>query len=87
MYNPMPGINYEKYIRIVEEYDSEHVCQTPDTVYSISVHSDKVTIGIEILRSNRQSHFQDTSEEIESDLHYAIEPIINKWYYSGEKFK
>lgn len=77
----------KKYIKIVEEYDSEHVCQTPDTMYNISVHPDELKISIKIPKSNQQSHSTDTSEEIESDLHYAIEPVVNKWYYSGEKFK
>lgn len=63
-----------------EKYDKEHKCKTPGTIYKIKIHQDNVSIKLD-LPKNIKEVSEKQSEDLESDLHYAIEKVLAKYYF------
>jgi hypothetical protein len=67
-------------MRIYELYDKNHKCQTPGTIYKIKIHGDHIDIRLN-LPDNVKEVSEQQSEDLESDLHYAIEKVLAKYYF------
>lgn len=65
---------------LTEKYDKKHKCLTPGTIYKTKIHSDHISI-----RLNFPDKIKDISanesEDLESDIHYALEKVIAKYYF------
>lgn len=65
---------------LMEKYDKNHKCLTPGTIYKIKIHSDNISIKLDLPKTvNELSESQ--SEDMESDLHYAIEKVLAKYLF------
>ena len=63
-----------------EKYDKDHTCLTPGTIYHIDIHSDKIEIKLD-LPDDVNELDNEKSIDLESDLHYAIEKVLAKFYF------
>ena len=69
-----------KLIELFEKYDKKHKCKTPGTIYKTKIHSDHILIRLN-LPKNVKELAEDKTEDLESDLHYAIENVLAKYYF------
>lgn len=65
---------------ILEGYDKKHKCLTPGTIYSIKFHKNNINIKLELPKSTEDVVI-DNYEDLEADLHYAIEKVLKKYYF------
>lgn len=66
---------------LIEKYNKKHKCLTPGTIYKIKIHSDNVSIKLD-LPDNVNTLSKMDSEDLESDLHYAIEKVLAKYFFN-----
>lgn len=55
-------------------YDPDHVCKTPEAVYTTSINRREVSVSVKL--PFELTLTRDQSEKLEADLHYAIEKVI-----------
>lgn len=66
---------------ILEEgYKKDHKCKTPGAIYKTKVHSDRVSIKVDLPDDINQISSEE-SEDLEAELHYAIEKVLAKYYF------
>ena len=63
-----------------EKYDKDHTCLTPGTIYHIDIHSDKVEIVLN-LPDDVNEITEVSSDNLESEIHYALEKIISNYFF------
>jgi hypothetical protein len=66
---------------LLEGYDKNHKCQTPGTIYKTSFHDDHIKIRLNLPKSVKDVEIKDY-DDLEADLHYAIEKVLKKYYFS-----
>jgi len=66
---------------LLEGYDKNHKCQTPGTIYKTSFHDDHINIKLNLPKSVKDVKIKDY-DDLEADLHYAIEKVLKKYYFS-----
>jgi hypothetical protein len=67
-----------KDLLLSEKYDKDHKCKTPGAIYSTEFHSNSITVKVKLPKSINIP--DDESEDLESDLHYAIEKVLAKFF-------
>ena len=67
-----------KLIDLNEKYDLDHKCKTPDAIYSITLKNKSVNIKVEMPDGIKIP--DDKMENLESDLHYAVEKVLAKFF-------
>ena len=65
---------------LLEGYDKNHKCQTPGTIYKTSFHDDHIKIKLNLPKSVQDVKI-DNYDDLEADLHYAIEKVLKKYYF------
>lgn len=65
---------------LTEKYDKDHKCLTPGTIYKINLHDDHVSIRLNFPDDVKEVD-ESKMEDLESELHYAIEKVIAKYYF------
>jgi hypothetical protein len=65
---------------ISEGYEKHHKCLTPDTIYKISFHQDHIKIRLNLPETVQDVEIKDY-DDLEADLHYAIEKVLAKYYF------
>ncbi len=63
-----------------EKYEKNHKCLTPGTIYTIELHNNHVDIRLD-LPDDINEVKENKMEDLESELHYAIEKVIAKYYF------
>jgi len=63
---------------LAEKYDKNHKCLTPDAIYSTKIHDNKITVSIKLPKDIEIP--EDDTDDLESDLHYAIEKVLAKLF-------
>lgn len=61
-----------------EKYKENHKCKTPNAIYSTNIHTDSIEIKIKLPMKVDLS--KEESEDLESDLHYAIEKELARLF-------
>ena len=56
-------------------YKKNHVCKTPDSIYSTKISGKTISIKVELPFEANLT--KDKSEKMEADLHYAIEKVLS----------
>jgi hypothetical protein len=69
-----------KLVELFEKYDKKHKCLTPGTIYKTKIHSDHISIRLNLPDKIKEIKASQT-EDLESDLHYAIEKVLAKYYF------
>lgn len=69
---------------LVEGYEKKHKCLTPDTIYKISFHDDHIKIKLDLPEKAQKVKIKDY-DDVEADLHYAIEKVLSKYYFKDIK--
>ena len=59
-------------------YKKDHVCKTPDAIYSTSLSDDTVKISVKLPFDLGLT--KDESEKLEADLHYAVEKVLSSLF-------
>lgn len=65
---------------ILEGYDKKHKCLTPGTIYSTKFHNNNINIKLKLPKSTEDVVI-DNYEDLEADLHYAVEKVLKKYYF------
>jgi len=63
---------------LFEKYDKDHKCKTPGAIYKAKIHSDNISLKVELpikLDLNEKE-----SIDLEADLHYAVEKVLAKFF-------
>ena len=63
---------------LVEKYDKKHKCLTPGAIYSTEIHDKLIEITIKLPK--KLDMLEDESLDLESDLHYAVEKVLAKFF-------
>lgn len=63
---------------LTEKYDKNHICKTPDAIYSTTFRDGSVTTKIKLPKGI--SIPESDMDDVESDLHYAIEKVLAKFF-------
>lgn len=69
-----------KITELFEKYDKKHKCKTPGTIYKTKIHSDHISIRLNLPDTVAEIPANKT-EDLEADLHYAIENVLAKYYF------
>ena len=64
--------------QLTEKYDKDHICKTPDAIYSTTFHDKSVTTKIKLPKNITIP--ESDMNDVEADLHYAIEKILAKYF-------
>jgi len=59
-------------------YKKDHVCKTPDSVYSTTISGDTVKVSVKLPFETDLT--KDESEKLEADLHYAVEKVLSPMF-------
>lgn len=65
---------------LLEKYKKNHKCKTPGTIYKIKIHSKSISIKLD-LPDDVKDLTETDSEDMEADLHYAIEKVLAKYLF------
>ena len=65
---------------ILEGYEKNHKCLTPGTIYKISFHDDHIKIRLNLPETAQDIEIKNY-EDLEADLHYAVEKVLAKYYF------
>jgi hypothetical protein len=65
---------------LIEKYDKKHKCLTPGTIYKTKIHSDHISIRLNLPEKVKEISKED-SEDLEADIHYALEKVLAKYYF------
>jgi hypothetical protein len=63
---------------LIEKYDKDHTCLTPNAIYSTTIHDNEVTTKVKLPKDIIIP--EKDVEDLESDLHYAIEKVLKKFF-------
>ena len=63
---------------IKEGYKKDHECKTPDAIYSTDITADKVTSSVKLPFDLSLS--KSEAEDLEAELHYALEKVLSKYF-------
>lgn len=69
-----------KEILLNEKYDKNHKCKTPGTIYKTKIHSDHISIRLNLPDNIKEIKASQT-EDLEADIHYALEKVIAKYFF------
>jgi hypothetical protein len=69
-----------KFQEICEGYDKKHKCLTPGTIYHIKFKDNKIKISLDLPKSVKDVEIKNY-EDLEADLHYAVEKLLAKHYF------
>lgn len=62
---------------LIEKYDKDHKCKTPGAIYSTEIHEHSISITVKL---PNDIEITGDPKDIESDLHYAIEKVLDKFF-------
>jgi hypothetical protein len=71
-----------KLAKLIEkkEYDKDHVCKTPGAIYSTKLKDDGLSIHVSLPKGIKTPDSEVDSLELEVDLHYAIEKVLQRLF-------
>lgn len=65
---------------LLEGYDPDHVCKTPDAIYSAHFGDNAVGIKVKLPKSVKLPEGKHKLDDLEADLHYAVEKVLAKLF-------
>lgn len=65
---------------LIEGYKKDHECLTPGTIYKTSFHDDHITIRLDLPKKVQDVEIKNY-DDLEADLHYAVEKVLKKYYF------
>lgn len=69
---------------LYEGYDKKHKCLTPGTIYKTSFHNDHIKIRLDLPKKVQDVEIENY-DDLEADLHYAIEKVLSKYFFKDIK--
>ena len=60
-------------------YKKDHVCKTPDAVFSTHIGGKNVDISVKLPFETNLT--KDECEKLEADLHYAVEKVLSAKFF------
>jgi hypothetical protein len=63
---------------LIEKYDKNHKCLTPDAIYKTHVKNNSISIKVDL--PMKLDLTEDQATDLEADLHYAIEKVLSKFF-------
>ena len=63
---------------LTEKYDKNHKCLTPDAIYTTTFHDKSVITKVKFPKGI--SIPEKDMDDVEADLHYAIEKVLAKFF-------
>ena len=65
---------------LLEGYEKNHHCKTPDAIYSTHIEEHKVTTSVKLPKDIKLPESKKELDDLEADLHYAIEKVLAKFF-------
>lgn len=62
----------------MKDYDPRHKCLTPGAVYTTHQANQTLTLKVELPKHIMLPESKEDAQELEVDLHYAIEKVLKR---------
>ncbi len=65
---------------LFEGYKKDHKCKTPGAVYSTDIHGNVIKVSVKLPSDIELPSEDKQLNDLEADLHYAIEKVLAKYF-------